>query len=442
MSLNDSDKSVREQFLRNILHRGFESKDLDYKNPCKWDEADKMACCRLVKDVLGMANTLGGFLVIGVSETATGFSWDGMSSEQNESFETTRFNRFLQNYADPPINTRLLKLVDDGRQFVIIEVPRFPDTPHLCQRDFPGALSAGTLYVRTDNNESAPIKSSADFRLVVEQAVRNRSDGIVDAIRSILKGGPSTTESSHEQFDRQTQEAVERYANIDPYRERQYVGYREATFRPAKFDASRYGLEQLKNAATQAHVDFRGWPFLFISPSRPDVTHYFQDGIETLIWFQDFLHNDRADFWRFYQSGLFYYRTLMREESAARRSDTKSFIDLLETDVHVAEAIVCLSRLYDGLLDDSDSVSCEFQVLGTDGRLLTSETNFLLIRQQCIARVPSIVVTRTLPLGEWRSSIVDHCVEISKEILLRFNWDSPSIPAVRQIVDRLLSRRL
>ena len=56
----DSDKSVREQFLRNILHRGFESKDLDYKNPCKWDEGDKAACCRLVKDVLGMANTLGG----------------------------------------------------------------------------------------------------------------------------------------------------------------------------------------------------------------------------------------------------------------------------------------------------------------------------------------------------------------------------------------------
>jgi predicted HTH transcriptional regulator len=93
-----------------ILLRGFESKDLDYKGPMSWDENDRKGCCAVVKDILGVANTLGGFIVIGVSETATGFSSDGLTNDQLNTFDTSRLNRFLQNYADPPINARLRKI--------------------------------------------------------------------------------------------------------------------------------------------------------------------------------------------------------------------------------------------------------------------------------------------------------------------------------------------
>ena len=40
--------------LIDILTRGHESKDFDYKGPMAWDEADKRSCCELVKDILGM----------------------------------------------------------------------------------------------------------------------------------------------------------------------------------------------------------------------------------------------------------------------------------------------------------------------------------------------------------------------------------------------------
>lgn len=159
-----------------ILRRGYESKDLDYKGPMSWDETGKEACCGLVKDVLGMANTAGGFIIIGVSEGPSGFSWVGLSPEQLGTFETSRVNRFLQNYADPPINTLLRKIEYESQSFVLIEIPVFPDTPHICVKDYPKVLTAPTLYVRTDNNETAPIRSSSDFRIVLERAVRNRSD--------------------------------------------------------------------------------------------------------------------------------------------------------------------------------------------------------------------------------------------------------------------------
>ena len=89
--------------LEEILLQGYESKDLDYKGPFKWDEGDKKACCEIVKDILAMANTLGGYIVIGVEETGKGFNFIGLTNEQADSFETSRINRFLQNYTDPPI---------------------------------------------------------------------------------------------------------------------------------------------------------------------------------------------------------------------------------------------------------------------------------------------------------------------------------------------------
>ena len=69
-----------------ILRRGFESKDLDHKGPCSWDETDKKGCC-VVKDVLGMANMLGGYIVGGVAEVAAAFSWDGLTEDQIDNFD-------------------------------------------------------------------------------------------------------------------------------------------------------------------------------------------------------------------------------------------------------------------------------------------------------------------------------------------------------------------
>jgi len=133
----------------------------------EWNEADKAGCCGLVKDILAMANTRGGFIAIGVSEQPTGYSFDGLSPDQAETFDTTRLNRFLQSYAEPPINALLRKVSHDDKVFVIVEVPAFPDTPHICQKEYPGVLASLSLYVRTDNNESAPMRSAADFKAVV-----------------------------------------------------------------------------------------------------------------------------------------------------------------------------------------------------------------------------------------------------------------------------------
>ena len=70
---------------------------------------------------------------------------------------------------------------------------------------------------------------------------------------------------------------------------------------PVQFETRRMSLEQMRSCAERASVNFRGWPFLFISNERPEETYAIQDGLETLIPFQDFSGHDRVDFWQFHQ---------------------------------------------------------------------------------------------------------------------------------------------
>ena len=431
------------QALKEILLRGFESKDLDYKGPCQWDEKDKKACCEIVKDILAMANTLGGYIVIGVSEKGNGFEWEGLTTKQAKSFETSRINRFLQNYADPPINTFLKKVDNNGKTFAIIEVPRFSDTPHICQKDYPSVLISPALYVRTDSNESAPIKYSSDFRAIVEQAVRNRSDQMLSSMRAILTGSSNrTSESDKEKFDKQFKNALERFDSFNAFPDKDYNGYREVSFHPLEYAGQRFSLEDLDAAVKRAYANFKGWPFLYWAENRAEISYAIQDGLETFLTTEDFGGNDRLDFWRLQQSGFFYHRVLMWEESYTRSNNKPKAMDFGQMAMYVAEGIYCLGKIYQELIPDDEVISIKFRILGAKDRLIeTFDSDRASLLGDHVCKVPEIIYESARPIADWRVGTVDLAVDICKEFFVRFNWLEPNLDAVREIIEKMFSRK-
>ena len=428
-----------------ILRRGHEAKDLDYKAAAVWDEKDKNACCALVKDILAMANTLGGFIAIGVSETPTGLSYDGVTVEQADSFDTSRVNRFLQRYADPPINALLRKISHDGKTFILIEVPPFSNTPHICRKDLPGVLSTPTLYVRTDNNESAPVSSPADFQAVIERAVRNRGDALLASFRSILTSGTIPREPSGlEQFAVQRRAGEARFDQLNTLKhEEPVLGYFEVSFLPEQFDASRFTLDALRACAERAEIIYTGWPFLYFDREQMKRTYVIQDGWETFIQDKDFAGCYFMDFWQLHQSGLLYYRTVLRPSAIQLDAGAAPAADVRYLAIYIAQAIDCLTRLYDGLFDDNEYMSMSLRLLNTDGRrLVNSGHGFMPLRAAYTCRIPEINVERRFPLAEWRAAVVDHAVQIANEVYLRFNWARPNLELARSTIQRMFQRRL
>lgn len=443
------------QDLENLILRPYESKELDFKGPMAWNGDDKKSCCEIVKDILAMANTKGGFIVIGVEDTKGGFNRIGLTPEQNASFQSEEINRFVQRYAEPPINTTLSKIEYDGKPFVIISIPQFSNIPHICKTDYPGVLTKPTLYVRTDNNESAPIATTSDFHSLIELAISKREQSLLTAFRSILKGYEPYKEQSHainEQYTNQISFAIKAFEDKNLLKEKNYVGYREVTFYPvSSFDIKRFEIPKLKEAIKQASVNFKGWPFVSVS-GDPKELYVIQDGIESLIAFTDFKDNDRIDFWRLYTSGLFYYRTLMWEESQDRKrtktidvnyllskeykGPTMDFIALI---YYVAEAINSLVLLYTALGMDEEPIIVKFRITGTNNMILSSSR---YLSGAYIARIPEIVEERMYSLNEWKAGIVDLSIDVIKSICLKFNWDNPSVSVFKNDIEKLFSRKL
>lgn len=427
--------------LQAIIERNFESKSLDYKGPIEWNSQDKKACCELAKDVMGMANTEGGYIVIGVSELEHGFSLVGVTMAQAKSFESSAICRFIQNYVDPPINVRVQKVSHKQRVFVVLEVPRFRDTPHICQKDYPEVLRDRALYVRTDNNETAPIKSSADFRLLIESSIRNRTDSLLSSFRAILTSVDASTQkkepSVDQQFTAQVEAARLQFEKRNPLQEKQYAFFMETIFSLQEFDQYRFPPQKLELAAHKASVDFTGWPFLFIHHNRRDCLSLTEEGLESFISTEDFAGNDMLDFWRLNESGLFYKKELPFN---AASNPPQVLVPAIAR--HFAEAIYCMTRLYESLLSDSDIVSLAVTLFGTRGRTLVWTNRGLPFPTRYAANRPQISIQQSHTLADWRAGVEEYAIEMTCEALRYFQVESPDLAQLRTYIQNMFQRRM
>jgi hypothetical protein len=426
-----------------IIERNFESKSLDYKGPMTWNSHDKKACCELVKDIMGMANTEGGYIVIGVSELSHGFGLVGVTPEQAKSYESSALCRFVQNYVDPPINVRVQKVSHRNCIFVVLEVPRFVDTPHICQKDYPDVIRDRELYVRTDNNETAPIRSSADFRLIVESAIRNRKDSMLASFRAILTGSETNPAnkrpSVEEHFSAQIEAARTQFEKRNPLKDKNYTFFAETVFSLQEFDQYRFPPQKLELAAHKAHVDFRGWPFLFIHYNRPDCLSKTDHGLESFVCTQDFAGQDMLDFWRLNESGLFYKKELFYNAAS-----DPPIVSVPGIAYHFAEAIYCIGRLYETLLSDSDAITLDVTLFGTRGRGLVWNDMMRPYRHRSVyeANRPEISVRSFQTLADWRAGVEDIAVKMIREVLECFQLENPDIGQLRTYIQKLFQRRL
>lgn len=434
-----------EKNLREVLLRNKETKDLDYKGPCSWNPRSKAPLCELVKDVLALGNTLGGFLVIGVQETPSGFDFVGLTDDQMATFDTTKVNQFVNKYADPPVNLSVNKVTHEDKKFVIIGVPRFPDTPHICQKSFPDILAEGAVYVRTDNNESAPIKKSCDFRLLLENAIKNRSEQLLTSMRTILKHGYELeeAESSDTRFLRQVDLARKRSDDFNPYIENNY-GYRETVFFPDIYDEELLQIPQLRTMAARSSINYTGWPFIYFDEHESTQSYTVEDGIETLLTGQNmFDGGDEFHFWRLFRSGLLYAKEILYEDSYLRaKGNSDLVLDFDRLCQMAGKAVDCLGRLYSDELEDDNDITLILKLTGLKNRSIGSLFGIRrLLRGIYTSKIDEIVYKKTQPLAVWKAGRIDHAVDICGYVLIRFNWQHFNVLAIRRVIEDMYQRR-
>jgi len=211
---------MQEDVDERLIYQGFESKNLDYKSPMGWD-ANTDSTRGLVKDIVAMANSGGGHIIIGVDD---GCKPIGLFKSQLDSFDSSKIGDYVNNYIDPPVNITVIKknIEKDKKDFVIIVIPDFPEIPHLCKKNFDNTRNKplfheGDIFVRNDNNESVKIKTAHDMRTIINSSVLKSRDTVADFISKIFKSPiPKSEEDSISKYDRQLDMIKGRFKDVKP----------------------------------------------------------------------------------------------------------------------------------------------------------------------------------------------------------------------------------
>lgn len=157
-----------------ILNLGIETRDIDYKEIIRLSE--KHSRSALAKDVIAMANSGGGTIILGVKESDTGiFKPIGIPKEQLTDFETTRVNDAIKKYTGPSVCVNVKNIIYKNKYFVFINV--LPTDGYLamayCSDERVG-LYQGRIYHRTNAGRSEEIRVSIEVTYIIDRIIRDR----------------------------------------------------------------------------------------------------------------------------------------------------------------------------------------------------------------------------------------------------------------------------
>lgn len=220
---------------------------------------------------------------------------------------------------------------------------------------------------------------------------------------------------------------------------KQYSAYREVTAHPEVFSEERFALDALWEAARRSEVLFRGWPFIFFEEG---LTKPRGNSIETIVDITHIRGHDYFETWQLWQSGLFFHRAVMDEETYEGATRRGKIIDFAMTVYHIGEAIGSLWRLYTALgVEDSEAISIEFRYTGMkDRRVDTLDLNRASIPFAQPCADDEVVRRREASLEVWRASDAEIAAEIAIEVLQRFGWMQPNRAEISKITHEFLAK--
>ena len=181
-----------------IVFRGVESDHLDYKSHQSWNLMSAAARGKFVRHLAAFANTDGGYLVVGVSEDASGSPTlrTGLTEEESRSFDPSAVGAYVNRCIEPAIDFTLERPIVRGKRYAIFAVRPFKELPHVCCRTVDNELQDGVFYIRTPDASSRPAHRAGELHQLIRRALRNQREMLANVIRGILYENNRTTEDN------------------------------------------------------------------------------------------------------------------------------------------------------------------------------------------------------------------------------------------------------
>ena len=198
--------------VEGILTGGRELRNFEVKGA--GSRADTQLVVKVIRAGLSMGNLRdGGYVLIGLDDRRLEEMQPGLTENQAASWSFDDVARKFSEYSDPPLVFDLSELaLTNGACVVLIKVSEFIDVPHICARQYDGALRKGALYVRSRGAaETVEVCDPVEMREVIDLAA---GKGVRRFVETATRAGlnlsaNSDSEDAETAFDEQRREAFE-----------------------------------------------------------------------------------------------------------------------------------------------------------------------------------------------------------------------------------------
>ena len=244
--------SASHEDWREVIYCELENQQIDFKSHQNWDAIGRVGRAKFARHAMALANTQGGYVVVGVSENENGTPnvYTGMTEAEASSFDPSNVGQSINTFADPPVSLDIVRPMVEGRRYVVMVVYPFSDIPHVCTENCEHELQRGGFYIRTPDARSKLAARASEIHPLVRRALRNQRQMLGRMLRGILyedrQTEPQAELKSQPLLENSRRQALECFGK----QAMQEMPYFEAVVMPAT-PLPDVQLAQLRNAVEQ-----------------------------------------------------------------------------------------------------------------------------------------------------------------------------------------------
>jgi hypothetical protein len=416
-----------------IIHRGVENHELDFKAAQDWNELTRAGRAKFARHAMAMANTRGGYIVVGVAEDENGNPTvcTGMTEKQARSFDPSTVGQTVNRYADPSVEFDIVRPEVDGRRYVVFVVYPFKTLPHVCGDACEMELQRGVFYIRTPDARSRPAYRASELHGLVQRALRNQRELLGRMLRGVLYEGRQVNESDAEpEFARLIGECRQAArTTLGGKRFNQALVFEVAVY-PARLLMDRLTLTDIGHARDEVVLPPEGgFPLL---PGPGATTYATNESIRS------YLQTAPTDGVPYYVEVLLcglLYCALIEGGTDDRGGRSLAYATLLR---RVGTAMAAIGQLYAGLGLEAELLTFVFRLCNTEGADLELPAHPADRTYRCF--IPDVEVTKRRTAADVVSAPAPNAATIVREICERFGFRSDEHVGLSQRLEALLRR--
>ena len=394
---------------REIVYCRLENQQIDFKAPQNWNLIGRPGRAKLARHAIAMANTLVGYVVIGVGEDANGIpnQYIGMTEEEASSFDPSAVGQALSSFADPPVSLDIVRPIIDGRRYVVIVVYPFTGMPHVCSNACESELQRGAFYIRTPDARSKVAVKSSELHLLIQRCLRNQRQMLGRMLRGILYEDRQTDSPEMELLppllERSRRSAMERIGKKSLHS----LPYFELSAQPNKLFRD-VGLGELRRSIE-----------LMERPTFGEIIGGGKDESYEMFATNDSLCVLRrvgegiTAYLEFYQSGLVFVAALFTEENPAEKRVSYS-----EVARFAINSMKFLGQAYTNVCHPEAILDICIRIPNSDGAEMTGMGG----ASPAVCRIMDVEVAKQRSAGDLEAGAAsDTAAQFFAEICERFN---------------------